>query len=395
MPLAMSPVTFEPQIYLPLMGMQILITLWIFVLGACFGSFLNVVIYRLPEGMSLGRPKSRCPQCETPLAARDNMPVIGWLLLKGKCRYCGLPISARYPLIETICGAIFVAMMFGELLTGAANLPLRHPDHFHINPNFWLVWFAKWDLLGLYLFHCCLLITVLAVGMIGYDRHPPVRRLRNFGLLTGLTAGMLSSVLRPVPALPYSTTFLNYRWGFELSKVIPNAAGAPWIGVSADGVMDGILGLIAGVLAARLITWQQKAGHHSTDAAQTNVAAVGDSLLLTGVFLGWQAVGMLLLIVIPILFLDNAISQLRHTSWLEKYAGPCFAFLLFAFLLLWQRLHESNWFIGVHGWNHSPLLWWQDWLATAGLLIVVAAASRRMKQNTDSHTDSNQTFEMS
>ena len=144
----------QPPTNYSMLGMQCLIAVWIFILGSCFGSFLNVVIYRLPAGMSLGKPKSRCPQCETPLAAKDNIPVFGWLLLKGKCRYCRLPIPVRYPLIETTCGLIFLVLLFCELLTGAANLPLRHPDHFHVHPGFWLVWFAKWDLSGLYLYHC-------------------------------------------------------------------------------------------------------------------------------------------------------------------------------------------------------------------------------------------------
>ncbi|MCR9202860.1 MAG: prepilin peptidase, partial [Planctomycetaceae bacterium] len=129
--------------------MQVLIVAWIFILGACFGSFLNVVIYRLPAGMSLGRPKSRCPRCETPLSARDNVPILGWLMLRGKCRYCSLPIAPRYPLVELTCGAILLTLMFGELLNGAANLPVRHPDHFSLHSGFWLAWFAKWDLSGL------------------------------------------------------------------------------------------------------------------------------------------------------------------------------------------------------------------------------------------------------
>ena len=123
---------------LSMLGMQAMIAAWLFVLGACFGSSLNVVIYRLPAGMSLGKPKSRCPRCETPLSARDNIPVLGWMMLRGKCRYCSLPIAGRYPLIEATCGAVVLALLFGELLTGAANLPLRHPDHFHVNPGFWL-----------------------------------------------------------------------------------------------------------------------------------------------------------------------------------------------------------------------------------------------------------------
>ncbi len=77
------------------------------VLGLCLGSFLNVVIHRLPTGGSLLRPGSHCPSCGRPVSPRDNVPVLGWLLLKGRCRRCGAPIGIRYPAVELI-GAICV-----------------------------------------------------------------------------------------------------------------------------------------------------------------------------------------------------------------------------------------------------------------------------------------------
>lgn len=83
--------------------------LFLFVLGACVGSFLNVVVWRVPrKGWgSLISPPSHCPRCKHQLAWYDNVPVLGWILLRGKCRYCGLGISPRYPTIEFITGAIF------------------------------------------------------------------------------------------------------------------------------------------------------------------------------------------------------------------------------------------------------------------------------------------------
>jgi len=77
--------------------------------GLVVGSFLNVVIYRVPRKESVVRPRSRCPGCGTQLAERDNIPVVSWVLLRGKCRTCGEPISARYPLVELLTGALFVA----------------------------------------------------------------------------------------------------------------------------------------------------------------------------------------------------------------------------------------------------------------------------------------------
>ena len=80
-----------------------------FLFGIVLGSFLNVCITRIPEGLSIVRPGSRCPRCETPIKPYDNVPILGWILLRGKCRSCGLPISPMYPLVELLTGLLFVA----------------------------------------------------------------------------------------------------------------------------------------------------------------------------------------------------------------------------------------------------------------------------------------------
>jgi leader peptidase (prepilin peptidase)/N-methyltransferase len=80
----------------------------IFAFGASVGSFLNVVIYRVPEKLSLLHPPSRCPTCHHQLRPYDNVPVLGWLWLKGRCRYCRTAISPRYPLIEALAGGLFL-----------------------------------------------------------------------------------------------------------------------------------------------------------------------------------------------------------------------------------------------------------------------------------------------
>jgi leader peptidase (prepilin peptidase) / N-methyltransferase len=80
-------------------------------LGAIVGSFLNVVIHRLPRGESLASPGSRCPACEAPIAPYDNVPVLSWLLLRGRCRRCGAPISPRYPAVELLTAATFAAVV--------------------------------------------------------------------------------------------------------------------------------------------------------------------------------------------------------------------------------------------------------------------------------------------
>ncbi len=85
-----------------------MIPFFFFLIGIVIGSFLNVCITRIPEGLSIVSPGSRCPRCLTPIKPYDNIPVFGWLLLRGKCRNCSLPISPMYPLVELATGLLFV-----------------------------------------------------------------------------------------------------------------------------------------------------------------------------------------------------------------------------------------------------------------------------------------------
>jgi leader peptidase (prepilin peptidase)/N-methyltransferase len=80
------------------------------VFGLAIGSFLNVVIWRVPRGESVVRPASHCPSCDVLITPRDNIPVVSWLLLGGRCRHCGQPISRRYPLVELATGVLFLAL---------------------------------------------------------------------------------------------------------------------------------------------------------------------------------------------------------------------------------------------------------------------------------------------
>lgn len=79
-------------------------------LGLVVGSFLNVVIHRVPLGESVVKPRSRCPGCGSEISPRDNVPVVSWILLKGKCRTCAEPISTRYPAVEILTALVFSAM---------------------------------------------------------------------------------------------------------------------------------------------------------------------------------------------------------------------------------------------------------------------------------------------
>jgi leader peptidase (prepilin peptidase)/N-methyltransferase len=89
----------------------------LFILGLCVGSFLNVVIARVPEGRSIVGPASACPHCTTPIAWYDNIPLLSFVLLRARCRKCGAPISWRYPTVELVTGLLFVLALAERGLT--------------------------------------------------------------------------------------------------------------------------------------------------------------------------------------------------------------------------------------------------------------------------------------
>lgn len=91
-------------------------------LGLAVGSFLNVVIHRVPRDLSIVRPGSACPGCHTPIAARDNIPVLSWILLRGRCRTCGAPISPRYPLVELLNAVLWLGLAWWAIATDSLGL---------------------------------------------------------------------------------------------------------------------------------------------------------------------------------------------------------------------------------------------------------------------------------
>ncbi len=106
--------------------MRAALAVWCGLLGLMVGSFVNVVAWRAPRGESVARPRSRCPSCLTPIAARDNVPVVSWLLLGRRCRTCREPISVRYPLVEAVAGLLYLtaAVVLGFTWALPAHLVL-------------------------------------------------------------------------------------------------------------------------------------------------------------------------------------------------------------------------------------------------------------------------------
>ncbi|MEM9212815.1 MAG: prepilin peptidase [Cyanobacteria bacterium P01_F01_bin.150] len=140
-----------------------LLLLTVFVLGASIGSFLNVVIYRIPANISLLNPPSRCPKCLHRLKVYDNVPVFGWLWLRGKCRYCKAAIAPRYPIVEAVTGLLFVFTL----------LHVGDPHWFTANPI---------QLVGYWV----LISWLLALALIDIDTMTLPNSLTQSGLVLGI-----------------------------------------------------------------------------------------------------------------------------------------------------------------------------------------------------------------
>lgn len=99
----------------------ILIQLWVFGLGLVIGSFLNVCIHRIPEGLSIVRPASKCAYCSKRIVWYDNIPVLSYLFLRGKCRHCQHKISAQYPIVEFLTGIVFLLLFRSVLMVSSGT----------------------------------------------------------------------------------------------------------------------------------------------------------------------------------------------------------------------------------------------------------------------------------
>lgn len=140
-------------------GELLMVLLPVFVVGAAIGSFLNVCIARWPLDLSVVKPRSRCPRCERPIKAYENIPLLSWLMLRGKCAGCALPISIQYPAVEAIVGLTWVTAfyflgfgfeafrvsVFATLLLGIAITDAKHyliPDGFTVSGLIMMLLFA-------------------------------------------------------------------------------------------------------------------------------------------------------------------------------------------------------------------------------------------------------------
>lgn len=278
-----------------------LVVLWLLILGGSVGSFLNVVVYRLPQGLSLVHPGSRCPGCGTPILARDNIPALGWLKLRGRCRACRCPISLRYPLVELITALVFLSLALAEPLNAGWNLPIPPGPAVERMYPFW----------GILFFHFVLFCGLFAAALMTYDGEAVPARLWQIVWLVGFAAPCAWPRLRPIGIAP-----LEASWGI-------------WIAAPIEGLAGTLMGIAVGAASwpASSLGAPGRSGHLSGVAA----------CAVIGTFLGWQAAA-------GIAFLG----VLAWSTWqLVRYLGgyeinlpwlACLTFVLLAWLFAWRYI---------------------------------------------------------
>lgn len=282
---------------------------WLFVTGAAVGSFLNVVIYRLPAGKSLVRPGSHCPACQHPIRWYDNLPILSWFLLRGRCRDCAARISLRYPTVEAITAGLFVVVGVVEGLSGAANLPLG--SRATINGG-GLPPLGVAETAALVAYHLLLVCTLLAAALIEYDGHRPPARLFRLALLVGWMAPLACPYLHPIDA--------------DLAIFKGSTAAMAGFCDATTGV------LLGGLLGAAFWRWPKR----RLDLAWGPACV--------GAFLGWQAVLVLTVTAAVVAVLFSGFRRL----WPGVRAAPP---------TVWLGLASLGWILG-WGWivGHWPAL---------------------------------------
>lgn len=156
-------------------------------LGACIGSFLNVVIYRVPAGLSIVSPGSRCPNCDHPIRGFDNVPIVSWILLRAKCRDCHAPISARYPAVELVTAVLFGTLAVVWLVPEFLGQRVVDSAAFRAAPQVWACARFAW--------RAFVVSSLLSLVMMLWDRVTIRWRFVLFVLLVGGTTALIWPVL--------------------------------------------------------------------------------------------------------------------------------------------------------------------------------------------------------
>jgi leader peptidase (prepilin peptidase)/N-methyltransferase len=300
-------------------------------LGLVVGSFLNVVVYRLPLGRSVVSPGSACPSCRAPIRWFDNIPVVSWLLLRGRCRACRAPVSPRYALVELLTGGLFVAAC-AALVLDRGGLE---------DPQAWRHFAAALGLLS----------ALVALSFIDLDHRILPDRITKPGMLLGpLCSAFLALRLQPVHLLPglrpplaalvLSLAGIAVGWG---SLRLVAWAGGRIFRQDAMGLGDAkLMGMVGGFVGPVGVALAIGVGFL--------LGLVGGALhaLRKGEFefpFGPPlAAGAALVLLVPGTVVDAAAAA---ESWMARPAGSVATAVTAAALLVWIRRRLPGWLFGV------------------------------------------------
>jgi leader peptidase (prepilin peptidase)/N-methyltransferase len=303
--------------------MQWLTAIWLFAVGSCVGSFINVVGYRMPRGESIVFRPSHCPRCQANIRFRDNIPVWGWLLLGGRCRECRQSISVRYLLVESLFGVMFTSLAYAELLSGGANLPqVQPPSSAGLT---WTIVDIRPDALWIFGYHVTLLGVLLSSALIKLDGHTIPLRLLAFGAVAAVLVPVLHHGLHPV-------SWVSLYPAASLALPI----GRPWDDLLVGLGLGGALGLIlTAAIPARAIAWR---------ALQPR-PELAPLTALVGMYLGWQAAFACTLLAVTAKLAESAVASCSR----DLLRMPLIAYLglaTYITICLWRPLTQWSWWPG-------------------------------------------------
>lgn len=327
-----------------------------FVMGLMVGSFVNVLIARLPFEKSVIWPGSRCFVCYRPIQMLDNVPILGYLRLRGRCRACAAPFSARYLWVEIGTGVAFAALFALEVLPNAVGGPawlrpwlftpgMKYPFH---SPDSGMVkgivyWAA----------HSFLVAALIASSVIDAKHRIIPPQITYIGTLVGLIVSVCFPWPWPNTSADLGELPVGKNWFLmDLSVRIPNGIclwpfWGPWPewappGSPLMGLLNGLIGAAVGLLIARAVRGLFGFGF----GRESMGLGDADLLMMAGAFLGWQAIALALpvgavitLAVLPLLFIWTKIRGRKFDAG-EMAFGPGIAAGVVTCWLGWPWLEQ-------------------------------------------------------
>lgn len=262
----------------------------VFTLGLMIGSFLNVVIARLPYEKSLVWPSSRCFACYTPIRALDNVPILGFLRLRGKCRACGAPFSARYLWVEVGTGVAFLALFLAEVVFNWSGIPGMKYDYLGRDGVM-----LPGRCIALFLYHAALLSGLIAAAAIDAEHRIIPAQVTYTVMAIGVIGGVLMPWPWPQPAAAVNAIPAGFPWILPetIGRIPPGVQPWPFWGPTFEfappgswrmGLLNSVIGALVGSLVVRATKWFFETGFGR------EALGLGDAdlLMMAGAFLGWQ-----------------------------------------------------------------------------------------------------------